>query len=263
MNRNLALEFVRVTEAAALSAGRWIGRGDKMAADDAAVEAMRSSFASIEFDGQVVIGEGEMDEAPMLYIGEKIGTGNGPRIEIACDPLEGTAITAMGRTEAIAVIAAAETGGFLHAPDMYMDKIAVGPGARGAIDISKSVTWNLKEAARALSKNVEDMMVILLDRDRHQEIMKEVRAAGARIRLIDDGDVSAAIATAQPETGIDMLLGCGGAPEGVIAAAALRCLGGDMQARLVFQNETEIARGKKMRITDVNRVYKLQRNRQR
>ena len=258
MNRNLALEFVRVTEAAALSAGRWIGRGDKMAADDAAVEAMRSSFASIEFDGQVVIGEGEMDEAPMLYIGEKIGTGNGPRIEIACDPLEGTAITAMGRTEAIAVIAAAETGGFLHAPDMYMDKIAVGPGARGAIDISKSVTWNLKEAARALSKNVEDMMVILLDRDRHQEIMKEVRAAGARIRLIDDGDVSAAIATAQPETGIDMLLGCGGAPEGVIAAAALRCLGGDMQARLVFQNETEIARGKKMGITDVNRVYKLE-----
>ena len=258
MNRNLALEFVRVPEAAALSAGRWIGRGDKMAADDAAVEAMRSSFASIEFDGQVVIGEGEMDEAPMLYIGEKIGTGNGPRIEIACDPLEGTAITAMGRTEAIAVIAAAETGGFLHAPDMYMDKIAVGPGARGAIDISKSVTWNLKEAARALSKNVEDMMVILLDRDRHQEIMKEVRAAGARIRLIDDGDVSAAIATAQPETGIDMLLGCGGAPEGVIAAAALRCLGGDMQARLVFQNETEIARGKKMGITDVNRVYKLE-----
>lgn len=258
MNRNMALEFVRVTEAAALSAGRWIGRGDKNAADDAAVEAMRKSFGSIEFDGEVVIGEGEMDEAPMLYIGEKIGTGKGPAIEIACDPLEGTTITAKGGSEAIAVIAAAEKGGFLHAPDMYMDKIAVGPGARGAIDITKSVTWNLREVARALRKDVEDLMVILLDRDRHKAIIEEVRDAGARIRLIGDGDVSAAVATAQEESGIDLLLGSGGAPEGVIAAAALRCLGGDMQAKLLFQTPAEIERGRKMGITDSNRVYKME-----
>ena len=258
MNRNLALEFVRVTEAAALSAGRWIGRGDKMAADDAAVEAMRKSFNSIDFDGEVAIGEGEMDEAPMLYIGEKIGTGKGPRVEIACDPLEGTSITAMGRSEAIAVIAAAEEGGFLHAPDMYMEKLACGPKAAGAIDITKSVTWNLTEVAKALQKSVEDMMVILLDRDRHRSIIEEVRAAGARIRLIGDGDVSAAIATAQEESGVDLLFGSGGAPEGVIAAAALRCLGGDMQARLDFQNETEIARAKKMGISDTKRIYKLE-----
>jgi len=258
MNRNLALEFVRVTEAAALSAGRWIGRGNKIAADDAAVEAMRKSFNSIEFDGLVAIGEGEMDEAPMLYIGEKIGTGEGPRIEIACDPLEGTSITATGRSEAIAVIAAAESGGFLHAPDMYMEKIAVGPEACGSIDITKSVTWNLKEAARALRKEVEDMMVIILDRDRHRAIIEEVRAAGARIRLIGDGDVSAAIATAQEESGVDMLLGSGGAPEGVIAAAALRCLGGDMQARLDFQTDTEVERARKMGISDTKKVYRLE-----
>ena len=258
MNRNLALEFVRVTEAAALSAGRWIGRGDKIAADDAAVEAMRKSFNSIDFDGEVAIGEGEMDEAPMLFIGEKIGTGKGPRVEIACDPLEGTSITAMGRSEAIAVIAAADEGGFLHAPDMYMEKIACGPKAAGAIDITKSVTWNLTEVAKALEKNVEDMMVILLDRDRHRSIIEEVRAAGARIRLIGDGDVSAAIATAQEESGVDLLFGAGGAPEGVIAAAALRCLGGDMQARLDFQNDTEIQRAKKMGISDTKRIYKLE-----
>ena len=257
MNRNLALELVRVTEAAALSAGRWIGRGDKNAADDAAVKAMRSAFSSIDFDGLVVIGEGEMDEAPMLFIGEKVGTGNGPRTDIACDPLEGTAITATGRSEAIAVIAVAEEGGFLHAPDMYMDKIAVGPGGRGAIDITKSITWNLKEVAKAFRKSVEDLMVILLDRDRHKEIIAEVRAAGARIRLIGDGDVSAAVATAQEESGVDMLLGTGGAPEGVIAAAALRCLGGDMQARLVFTSDAERERAKTMGIKDQNKVYEI------
>jgi len=257
MNRNLALELVRVTEAAALSAGRWIGRGDKNAADDAAVKAMRSAFSSIDFDGLVVIGEGEMDEAPMLFIGEKVGTGNGPRTDIACDPLEGTAITATGRSEAIAVIAVAEEGGFLHAPDMYMDKIAVGPGGRGAIDITKSITWNLKEVAKASRKSVEDLMVILLDRDRHKEIIAEVRAAGARIRLIGDGDVSAAVATAQEESGVDMLLGTGGAPEGVIAAAALRCLGGDMQARLVFTSDAERERAKTMGIKDQNKVYEI------
>lgn len=257
MNRNLALEFVRVTEAAALSAGRWIGRGDKNAADDAAVVAMRKSFGSIDFDGTVVIGEGEMDEAPMLFIGEKVGTGSGMKIDIACDPLEGTSITATGRSEAIAVIAAATSGGFLHAPDMYMNKIAVGPGARGAIDITKSPTWNIREVSKALRKDVSDMMAIILERDRHNDLIAEVRAAGVRIRLIGDGDVSAAIATAQDETGVDILLGSGGAPEGVIAAAALRCLGGDMQAMLDFQTDEERRRAKLMGIADENRVYGL------
>jgi fructose-1,6-bisphosphatase II len=257
MDRNLALEFVRVTEAAALASGRWIGRGDKNAADQAAVSAMRQAFNSIEFDGLVVIGEGEMDEAPMLYIGEKIGAGRGPRIDIACDPLEGTTITAKGGTEAIAVIAAAEEGGFLHAPDMYMNKLAVGPQARGAIDISKSITWNVREVARALRKDVQDMMVICLDRDRHKDIIAEARAAGARIRLIGDGDVSAAVATALGESGVDLLIGAGGAPEGVIAAAALRCLGGDMQAQLLFSSDAERARAKSMGIADTNRIYGL------
>jgi len=207
MNRNLALEFVRVTEAAALSAGRWIGRGEKNAADQAAVTAMRESFNSIDFDGLIVIGEGEMDEAPMLYIGERIGQGKGPRVDIACDPLEGTSITAKGGAEAIACIAAAEAGGFLHAPDMYMNKIAVGPAGRGAIDITKSVTWNLREVAKSSHKDIQDLCVIILDRDRHSAIIKEVRECGARIRLIGDGDVSAALATAIPESGVDILLG--------------------------------------------------------
>lgn len=258
MNRNLALEFVRVTEAAALSAGRWIGRGDKNAADQAAVTAMRESFNSMEFEGTVVIGEGEMDEAPMLYIGEKIGCGNGgPQIDIACDPLEGTSITAKGGSEAIACIAAADEGGFLHAPDMYMHKIAVGPGARGAIDISKSATWNLREVAKALHKDVQDMCVIILDRDRHKSIIQELRDAGARIRLIGDGDVSAALATAMPDSGVDMLIGSGGAPEGVIAAAALRCMGGDMQGQLVFENSTEWERAQKMGVTSKTQIYGL------
>lgn len=258
MNRNLALDLVRVTEAAALAAGRWIGRGDKNAADQAAVEAMRSMFNAIDFDGLVVIGEGEMDEAPMLYIGEKVGTRTGPRIDIACDPLEGTTITATGRSEAIAVIAAAEEGGFLHAPDMYMDKIAVGPRAKGAIDITKSVTHNLQEVARALEKNIEDIMAIILDRPRHAAIIAEVRAAGARIRLIGDGDVSAAVATAEEESGVDILLGSGGAPEGVIAAAAMRCMGGDIQGRLLFMNDEEKRRAKTMGIKDENKVYKME-----
>lgn len=258
MNRNLALEFVRVTEAAALSAGRWIGRGDKNAADQAAVTAMRESFNSMDFDGLVVIGEGEMDEAPMLYIGEKVGKGtSGPRIDIACDPLEGTSITAKGGSEAIACIAAAEKGGFLHAPDMYMNKVAVGPKARGAIDLTKSATWNLKEVAKALEKEVQDMCVILLDRDRHAEIVREMREAGARIRLIGDGDVSAALATSMDDSGVDMLLGSGGAPEGVIAAAALRCLGGDMQGQLVFSSEEEWVRAQAMGIKSKDQIYGL------
>lgn len=258
MNRNLALEFVRVTEAAALSAGRWIGRGDKNAADQAAVTAMRESFNSMDFQGTVVIGEGEMDEAPMLYIGEKVGSGKGGSIiDIACDPLEGTSITAKGGSEAIACIAAAEEGGFLHAPDMYMNKIAVGPGARGVIDITKSPTWNLREVAKVLRKDVQDMCVIILDRDRHKSIVQELREAGARIRLIGDGDVSAALATAMPDSGVDMLMGAGGAPEGVIAAAALRCMGGDMQGQLMFENSTEWERAQKMGVKSKTEVYGL------
>lgn len=258
MDRNLALEFVRVTEAAALSVGRWIGRGQEKSADAAAVESMRQAFDSIRFDGTIVIGEGERDEAPMLFIGEKVGAGEGPKIEIACDPLEGTTITALGRSEALSVIAAGEPGCLLHAPDTYMDKIAVGPAARGAIDITQSATWNLKEVAKALSKSVEDLMVIILDRARHEPLIREVRESGARIRLIGDGDVSAAIATVREETGIDMLIGTGGAPEGVIAAAALRCLGGDMQGVLKFRTEQEKQRAFEMGITDPNKVYQLE-----
>jgi len=258
MDRNLALEFVRVTEAAALAVARWIGKGDEKAADHAAVESMRKAFDSIRFDGTVVIGEGERDEAPMLYIGEKIGPGEGPKIEIACDPLEGTTITAMGRSEALSVIAAGEPGNLLHAPDTYMDKIAVGPAAKGAIDITKSPTWNLQQIAKASGKSVEDLMVIILDRERHQELIKEVRMAGARIRLIGDGDVSAAIAAARPQAGVDCLIGIGGAPEGVIAAAAMRVMGGDMQGVLKFRNDEERARAKKMGITDENKVYQME-----
>ena len=255
MDRNLALEFVRVTEAAALSVGRWIGRGQEKAADAAAVESMRKAFDSIRFEGTIVIGEGERDEAPMLYIGERVGGGEGPKIEIACDPLEGTTITALGRSEALSVIAAGEPGCLLHAPDTYMDKIAVGPQGRGAIDITKTPTWNLKEIARASEKAVEDLMVIILDRPRHKELIQEVRDCGARIRLIGDGDVSAAIATVREETGIDVLMGIGGAPEGVIAAAALRCLGGEMQGVLKFRNDEERQRARQMGIEDENKVY--------
>ncbi|MGE0172399.1 MAG: class II fructose-bisphosphatase [Oligoflexales bacterium] len=255
MDRNFALEFVRVTEAAALACGRWVGRGNQDSADDAAVEAMRKAFDKIAFDGTIVIGEGERDEAPMLYIGEKVGKGGGPRIDIACDPLEGTSITAKGGTEALAVIAAAEDGNFLHAPDTYMDKIAVGPRAKGAIDISKSPTENLKNVARALDKEVQDVTAIILDRPRHEQLIAEVRDAGARIRLIGDGDVSAAIATAREDAEVDILMGTGGAPEGVIAAAALRCLGGEMQGVLKFRTEDEKIRARKMGITDFNRIY--------
>jgi fructose-1,6-bisphosphatase class II len=219
---------------------------------------MRKAFDSIRFDGEIVIGEGERDEAPMLYIGEKVGAGEGPKIDIACDPLEGTTITALGRSEALSVIAAAEEGNFLHAPDTYMDKIAVGNRAHGAIDITKSPTWNLKEVAKATGKKMQDLMVIILDRPRHATLIAEVREAGARIRLIGDGDVSAAIATAQEDTGIDILMGIGGAPEGVIAAAALRCLGGDMQGVLKFRNDEERSRAKAMGISEENKVYTLE-----
>ncbi|HYX35690.1 MAG TPA: class II fructose-bisphosphatase [Oligoflexus sp.] len=257
MDRNLALEFVRVTESAALSAARWVGRGDENAADHAAVESMRSAFDSMQIDATIVIGEGERDEAPMLYIGEKVGKG-GPMIDIACDPLEGTSITAKGGSEALAVIAAAEHGNFLHAPDTYMKKLAVGPAARGVIDIKETPTWNLQRIAKAMGKKVQDLTVIILDRPRHQELIGEVRQAGACIRLIGDGDVSAAIATADSGTGVDVLMGVGGAPEGVIAAAALRCLGGEIQGILQFRKDTERSRAKAMGITDENRVYGIE-----
>lgn len=255
MDRNLALEFVRVTEAAALSCSQWIGRGDEEAADKAAVESMRQAFDSIAFAGNIRIGEGERDEAPMLYIGEQVGSGKGPRLDIACDPLEGTSIVANGGHEALAVIAAAEEGGFLHAPDTYMNKIACGPKGRGVIDLSKSASWNIHELSRACEKKVEDLMVMILDRPRHQELVKEVRDSGARIRLIHDGDVSGSIATAEEDSGVDLLLGIGGAPEGVLAAAALQCMGGDIQGQLLFRTQQEKDRAKKMGITDFDKIY--------
>jgi fructose-1,6-bisphosphatase II len=257
MDRNLALEAVRVTEAAALASARLMGRGNEKAADQAAVDAMRRAFDSIAISGTVVIGEGERDEAPMLYIGEKVGAG-GIDIDIALDPLEGTTITATGGPNALSVIAMAEKGGFLHAPDMYMEKIAVGPKAKGSIDITAPPTRNLKNIANALRVYVEDLTVVILNRPRHEQLIREVRAAGARIKLIPDGDVSAAIATCFAETGVDVLMGIGGAPEGVIAAAAIRCVGGDMQGRLVPRNNEEKERAKRMGIEDISKVYSLE-----
>lgn len=257
MDRNLALEAVRVTEAAALSCARLAGRGDETAADQAAVDAMRRAFNALTIDGTIVIGEGERDEAPMLYIGEKVGAG-GPRVDIALDPLEGTTICANGAPNALSVIAMAEHGNFLHSPDTYMDKIAVGPVGRGVIDLDKTPTQNLNALAEAKGCRVEDLTVIILYRPRHEALIKEVRETGARIRLIGDGDVSAAIATTKPETGIDLLMGIGGAPEGVLAAAALRCVGGDMQGRLKPRNEGEVERAKKMGIIDVNKKFSIE-----
>ncbi len=252
MDRNLALELVRATEAAALECARLMGRGDETAADQAAVDAMRTALNRIEMDATVVIGEGERDEAPMLYIGEKVGTGKGPRIEIALDPLEGTTLCATGGQNALSVIAAAEEGGFLHAPDTYMEKIAVGPAARGAIDIDLGPTENLKNISKAMSVPVSDLTVVILDRPRHEKLIDEVRKAGARIKLIKDGDVSAAIATCSRQHQVDVLLGIGGAPEGVIAAAALRCQGGDIQGRLKPRNQGEADRARAMGIKDVD-----------
>ncbi len=258
MGRLLSLEFARVTEAAAVAAARWMGRGDKNAADDAATTAMRSVFDTIDIDGVVVIGEGEMDEAPMLFIGERVGTGVGAALDIAVDPLEGTNIVAKGVNGAIAVLAAAPKGCLLHAPDMYMDKIAVGPAAAGKIDINAPVATNLKAVAAALNKRVQDLTVVILDRPRHHQIIAEVRKAGARIQLIGDGDVSPAVATAIDDSGVDMMIGIGGGPEGVIAAAALKCLGGEMQARLCPESEAEIERCHQMGIVDVRKVLMME-----
>ena len=257
MDRNLALEAIRVTEAAALNCARLTGRGDEKAADQAAVDAMRRAFNALTIDGTIVIGEGERDEAPMLYIGEKVGAG-GPKVDIALDPLEGTTICANGAPNALAVIAMAEHGNFLHSPDTYMDKIAVGPAGKGVVDLDKTPTQNLNALAEAKQCKVEDLTVIILYRPRHEALIKEVRQAGARIRLIGDGDVSAAIATTKPETGIDLLMGIGGAPEGVLAAAALRCVGGDMQGRLKPRNDGEIERAKKMGIKDINKKFSIE-----
>jgi fructose-1,6-bisphosphatase II / sedoheptulose-1,7-bisphosphatase len=257
MDRNLALEAVRVTEAAALAASKLMGRGDEKMADQAAVDAMRTTLNSLAIEGTVVIGEGERDEAPMLYIGEKVG-GGGPKIDIALDPLEGTTITAKGLPNALAVMAMAEHGGFLNAPDVYMDKIAVGGGLpEGIVDLDKTPKQNLVDLAKAKKVDVADLVVCILDRPRHSELIAKVREAGARIMLIGDGDVSGVIATSTGDSGIDIYMGSGGAPEGVLAAAALRAIGGQIQGRLLFRNDDEKARARKWGITDLNRKYSM------
>lgn len=257
MDRNLALEFVRITEAAALACSKLTGRGDANAADQAAVDAMRKAFESLSIDGTIVIGEGERDEAPMLYIGEKVGLAQQPcpTVDIALDPLEGTNLCASGSVGALSVIAVAEQGHFLHAPDTYMDKIAVGPKARGVISFDQTPEENIQAVAKALDKSVEEMTVVILERDRHAELIERVRNLGARILLISDGDVSAGISTSWKETGIDMLLGIGAAPEGVITAAALKCLGGDFLGKLKWQNEEEKQRALRMGVEDPDRIY--------
>jgi fructose-1,6-bisphosphatase II len=259
-DRNLALEVVRITEAAALASARLMGRGDRKLADHVAVEAMRRAFDAIDIRGTVVIGEGERDEAPMLFIGETVGAGwhsntDSPKVDIAVDPLEGTNLAATGAPDAISVIAIADDGQFLNAPDTYMQKIACGPEARGQIDLRESPTWNLQRIAKAKNKKVEDVTAVILDRDRHSELIAEVRQAGARIRLIGDGDVSGAVMTANPDSGIDVLFGTGGAPEGVIAAAALKCVGGELQGRLKFRSTEERARADRMGIKDEHKIY--------
>lgn len=256
-DRNLALELVRVSEAGALAASRWIGRGKKNEADGAAVEGMRRAFDSVAIDGTVVIGEGEMDEAPMLYIGERVGAG-GPAMDIAVDPLEGTTITARGAPNALAVVALADSGNFLHAPDVYMDKIAVGGGLpQGVVDLDASVGQNLRELARAKQRDIGDLVVCMLDRDRHAEKLAHCREAGARIMLLGDGDVAGVIAAAMIDGGVDIYMGSGGAPEGVLAAAALRCIGGQMQGRLLFEDDAQRERAATMGITDPSRKYSV------
>ena len=261
LDRVLVLEMVRVTEAAAIAAAKWIGRGDNDAADAAAVEAMRAALNELPMDGTVVIGEGERDEAPMLYIGEKVGNanGDGPAIDIALDPLEGTTITAKAGPNALAVLAIAEQGCLLNAPDVYMDKIAIGPGfADGTISLERSVTENVQALAAAKNVSPSEIIACVLDRPRHDAIIAELRALGCGIKLIPDGDVAGVIATTDPNTGIDIYLGSGGAPEGVLAAAALRCVGGQMQGRLIFRNDDERGRAHRWGITDLDRIYSME-----
>ena len=257
-DRNLALDLVRVTEAAALASFHWMGRGDKNAADGAATEAMRLAFDTMAIDGRVVIGEGEMDEAPMLYIGEKLGSG-GPAMDIAVDPLEGTTLTSKGGPNAMTVVAMAERGKFLHAPDIYMEKIAVGGGLPpDVVHLEASMEENLRNLARARKCDVSDLVICTLDRDRHEHIVRACREARTRIVLLPDGDVAAAIATMLPESGIDMFVGTGGAPEGVLAAAALRCTGGQMQGRLKFEDAAQMTRAREMGIADPHRIYRIE-----
>ena len=261
LDRVLVLEMVRVTEAAAIAASKWIGRGDNDSADAAAVEAMRAALNELPMDGTVVIGEGERDEAPMLYIGEKVGMAHGtvgpyPQVDIAVDPLEGTNLCATGAPNALAVLAASESGGLLHAPDIYMEKLVVGPSARDVVDLDAPVRFNLRAIAQANSRRVEDLVVIVLDRPRHAKLIDEIRASGARIRLIGDGDLSAGIAAAVVGSGVHAVMGTGGAPEGVLTAAAMRCLGGEIYARLVVNSPEHEKRCHAMGITDVSRIYR-------
>jgi fructose-1,6-bisphosphatase II len=259
MEQLLALEMIRVTEAAAIASARFMGRGDRTEADRAATEAMRRTMDEVEMAGTIVIGEGERDEAPMLFIGEAVGRltsgGDGPAIDIAVDPLEGTNLVATGQANAITVLAASERGGLLHAPDTYMEKLMVGPIAAGTVDIRVSPTENCHRVAEALGRKVADITVIILDRPRHNDLIDEVRKSGARIKLISDGDLSAAISCAVQGTGVHAVMGIGGAPEGVLSAAALRCLGGEVQARLRFRNEEERERGRRMGTADEDHVY--------
>lgn len=260
LDRVLVLEMVRVTEAAAIAASKLIGRGDEKAADAAAVEAMRLAFNDLYMDGTVVIGEGERDEAPMLYIGEKVGSaiGTGPKIDIALDPLEGTTITAKAGPNALAVLAISEEGGLLNAPDVYMEKLAIGPGyPDGTIDLKKSVRDNVESVANAKGVDPHEIIVCVLDRPRHERLIAQLRAIGCGIMLIPDGDVAGVIATTDPETTIDIYMGSGGAPEGVLACAALRCVGGQFQGKLLFRNEDEKSRARKWGITDLDKVYEL------
>ncbi|MCL5116503.1 MAG: class II fructose-bisphosphatase [Firmicutes bacterium] len=257
MERELALEFVRVTEAAAIQAGRLMGRGDKNGADKLAVDAMRAMLDTVDIRGTVVIGEGEMDEAPMLYIGEEIGDGQGEPVDIAVDPLEGTNLVAKGLPGAIAVMAVAPRGCLLHAPDMYMQKIVTGPAGRGVVNLDAPIEENLKALASRLGKPVTDLTAVILDRERHQDLIQRIRQVGARIRLITDGDVSPALAACVPDSGIDLLVGSGGAPEGVIAAAAVKCLGGEMQARLLPEDNGQEQRAREMGLQDPHQLLML------
>ena len=255
---SLADAMVRVTEVAAIAASKLVGRGDEKKADAAAVDAMRTAFNQVDFQGRVVIGEGERDEAPMLYIGEEVGTGKGPAIDIALDPLEGTTLTAKAMSNALAVLAIAPKGGLLHAPDTYMDKIAIGPGyPEGIVSLEATPAENITALAKHKGVEVSDMTACVLDRPRHEEIIESLRSAGARVALITDGDVAGVIATTNPHTGIDLYLGSGGAPEGVLAAAALKCVGGQMLGRLVFRNDDERKRAERVGITDLGRTYAL------
>ncbi|MEK7633487.1 MAG: class II fructose-bisphosphatase [Patescibacteria group bacterium] len=255
MDRNLALEFVRVTEAAAIEAAHWIGRGDKNKADGAAVNAMRARFNQIDFSGTVVIGEGEKDEAPMLYTGEKVGTKKGPVMDLAIDPLECTESVAYGRYNATTVIASGPKGSLLHAPDTYMKKIAVGPLGKNAINLEASVKSNIEKTAKAMKKKVEDITVVVLDRERHQDLIKEIRDAGARVRLITDGDVAAAIATCFPESGIDLLMGIGGSTEAVLAAVPVKILGGEILCQFKPKKEADIPKIKAAGVKDINKIF--------